>query len=322
MYSPLRRPLIVVLGVMTLVLLSMDVDAQTTTQPAPASPATAQTTSPAQTTDDEDDDDPSVLDVAEPDFVVVNLPTNLRLPRFKSNFRLTHRFVGNLRTGTFGDNASSLFGLDEGAIIGFEYRINLMRNLQAAAFRTNFDKTVLLYAKYDGIRQRGAMPVSISGIVSIEGTNNFQEKFAPGVGVVLSRKVGTRLALYATPFVIDNTNASLAPIDHGHDHGGEVEEHEHEAEEPAHERRSTIFVGFGARARLTPTLYAVGEVTPRMDGYAPDEIEYGFGIEKRVGGHAFALTFTNTLGTTFAQMARGGTANSLYLGFNLGRKFF
>jgi len=35
-----------------------------------------------------------------------------------------------------------------------------------------------------------------------------------------------------------------------------------------------------------------------------------------------SLTFTNTFGTTFAQLARGGTANSLYLGFNLARKFF
>jgi len=36
----------------------------------------------------------------------------------------------------------------------------------------------------------------------------------------------------------------------------------------------------------------------------------------------FSLTFTNTFGTTFAQLARGGTANSLYLGFNLARRFF
>ena len=68
--------------------------------------------------------------------------------------------------------------------------------------------------------------------------------------------------------------------------------------------------------------WVVGELTPRLSGYAPDEVEYGFGLEKRVGGHAFALTFTNTFGTTFAQMARGGTASSLYLGFNLGRKFY
>ena len=304
---------------MVLPLLAIPVAAQT---PGPNDDSTLQAApsgAAVQTPDDQDD--PAELDPAEPDFVVVNIPTNLRLPRFKSNFRLTHRFNGNLRSGSFSDNASNLFGLDQGAIIGFEFRMNLMRNLQAAAFRTNFDRTIQLYGKYDAVRQRGTMPVSISGIVSLEGTNNFQEKFAPAVGVVRSRKLGTRLALYAVPIWVGNTNASLAPIEHDHDREGEVEEHEHE-EAPGYEKQGTFLVGLGARARLTPTVYFVGEMTPRVDGYAPGEVEYGFGIEKRVGGHAFALTFTNTFGTTFAQHARGGNSNALYLGFNLGRKYF
>ena len=68
--------------------------------------------------------------------------------------------------------------------------------------------------------------------------------------------------------------------------------------------------------------YVAVEVVLRARGYAPDEPAYGISVEKRVGGHTFSLTFTNTAGTTFAQLARGGAANSLYLGFNLGRKFF
>jgi hypothetical protein len=274
--------------------------------PASADPATGTATasqtggSAAPTVDDEDD--PAVLDPAEPDFVVVNLPTTLRLPRFKSNFRLTHRFSGNLRSGSFSQNASNLFGLDQGAIIGFEFRLNLMRNLQAAVFRTNLDKTFQFYGKYDALRQRGGMPVSVSGIVSVEGANNFQDRYAPAVGLVVSHQMAERLALYATPFWVGHTNASTSS-------------------EP-YEKRGTVFVGLGARARLTSTVYAVAEVLPRAGGYAPDDVAYGFGIEKRVGGHAFALTFTNSFGTTFAQLARGATANSLYLGFNLGRKFY
>jgi len=65
-----------------------------------------------------------------------------------------------------------------------------------------------------------------------------------------------------------------------------------------------------------------GEVVVRADGYAPDKPAYGVSVEKRVGAHMFSLTFTNTFATTFAQLARGGAANTLYLGFNLGRKFF
>jgi len=36
----------------------------------------------------------------------------------------------------------------------------------------------------------------------------------------------------------------------------------------------------------------------------------------------FQLNVTNTSSTTFAQIARGGSPQSLYLGFNLARKFF
>src|SRR5207253_4454210 len=77
-------------------------------------------------------DDDAVLQPAEPDYRVVNLPTTLRLPRYKSNFELTHRFNGNLRRGDFGDQTSNLFGLDEGAVIGFEYRFAPIRHVEFA----------------------------------------------------------------------------------------------------------------------------------------------------------------------------------------------
>lgn len=244
------------------------------------------------------DDDAAVLNPAEPDFVVVNLPTTMRLPRFKSNFRLTHRFAGNLRRGSFNEQASTLFGIDQGATIGFEYRIAVARDVQASFYRSSFDRTIQLHGKYDAVRQRRSMPVSVSAVASIEGTDNFQEKYAPSVGVIVSRAVGTRFAAYLTPIWVDNSAATLN-VD-----------------------RSTTFVGVGARVRVGGSTYVAAEIVPRVDGYAPDEASYGVSLEKRVGSHMFSLTFTNSFGTTFAQVARGGTANTLFLGFNLGRKFY
>ena len=244
------------------------------------------------------EDDAAVLSPAEPDFVVVNLPTAMRLPRFKGNFRLTHRFAGNLRRGSFSQQASTLFGIDQGATIGFEYRMAVARDVQAAFYRSSFDQTIQLYGKYDAIRQRRALPVSISALVSIEGTDNFQEKYAPSVGVVVSRLVGTRFAAYLTPIWVHNSAASL-DVD-----------------------RSTTFIGVGGRVRVGGSTYVAAEIVPRVDGYAPDDASYGVSIEKRVGSHMFSLTFTNSFGTTFAQVARGGAANTLFLGFNLGRKFY
>ena len=66
----------------------------------------------------QDDDPDRDLRLAQPDFTIITLPTTLRLPRFKSAFRVTHRFGRPLGAGDFGDLAGDLFGLDSGAQIG------------------------------------------------------------------------------------------------------------------------------------------------------------------------------------------------------------
>jgi hypothetical protein len=243
-------------------------------------------------------DDDSELVLAEPDFRVLNLPSTLRLPVRGSSFQLTHRFNGNLRQGSFDENASNLFGLDQGAVVGFEYRFGVARHVQAAVYRTGMDKTFQFHGKYDAVRQSASIPVSLSALASVEGADNFQERYSPALGAVLSRTVADRLAVYATPVWVHNTAASL-DID-----------------------RDTFLVGIGGRVRVTSTVYLVGEVAPRAGGYSPDKPAFGFAVEKRAGGHLFQLNFNNGQGTTFAQLARGGFADSLYLGFNLARKFF
>ena len=46
------------------------------------------------------EDDPDLdLSVEQPDFTVITLPTTLRLPRFRSAFRVTHRFGRPLGAG-------------------------------------------------------------------------------------------------------------------------------------------------------------------------------------------------------------------------------
>ena len=89
----------------------------------------------------------------------------------------------------------------------------------------------------------------------------------------------------------------------------------------------TFMLGVGARIRVRPTVYLVGEVVPRLSGYDPKKTSGSFAIEKRAGGHAFQLIFSNTFGLTMAQIARGGEpsgdgGNNWYLGFNISRKFF
>src|SRR5215216_214643 len=117
--------------------------------------------------------DDAALKLAEPDFTLVALPTALRVPRFKSAFRVTHRFTRPLGQGDFGDLADDLFGLDNGALIGLEYRFGLMSGLQAGILRTNFDKTIEFFGQYNLLNQRSGGAVGIGVIGSIEGINNF-----------------------------------------------------------------------------------------------------------------------------------------------------
>ena len=242
--------------------------------------------------------DHGALQPAEPDYDVVNLPTTLPLPKYKSNFHLTHRFNGDLRRNSFGDNLSNLFGLDQGASISFEYRFGLTEHLQAIASRTNIGKLIQFTAKYDAVHQAGGSPIGISALAAIDGENNFRMRHSPSLGAVLSRTIADNLALYAAPFW-------------AHRSGGD-----------GVESRDTFVLGLGARARLTPTVYVVGEFSPRLAGFAAGDSEFAVGIERRAGGHMFQLTFANTHATTFGQLAAGGSPESLYLGFNLARKFF
>jgi hypothetical protein len=251
---------------------------------------------------------------AETDQTLINLPTTLSIRRHHSYFRLTHRFARDLLRGSFGELASDFFSLDEGAIIGLEYRFALTGSLQTGIHRSLLSKTIQLFTRWDAIRQSDGVPVSVSGTLSLEGLNNLRQKRQPGVAITVSRAFGNRLALYATPTFVARTHA--VDIVEGHDpsHGvGGTDEHAHHSD--------TWFAGFGARLRFRPTAYIVGEYTPRLHGYDPNADTWGVAIEKYTGGHTLQLNFTNTFGTTPGQLARGGNAGQILLGFNITRKF-
>ena len=82
-------------------------------------------------------------------------------------------------------------------------------------------------------------------------------------------------------------------------------------------------IGLGARLRLRPKTYVFYEITPRVSGYKPGVDQMSFGVEVRSGGHLFQVNFSNGIGTTLGQIARGGVSHdSWYIGFNISRKFF
>src|SRR6187431_3718768 len=126
--------------------------------------ASAQQKPPAASTDDDPDRDPNR---SQPDFTLVNLPTTLRVPKYKSAFRVTHRFARPLGQGDFSDLVEDLFGLDSGAQIGLEYRFGLMRGLQVGFHRTS-DRTIEFFTQYS-LLQQADHGVGLGVIASIDG---------------------------------------------------------------------------------------------------------------------------------------------------------
>jgi len=247
-------------------------------------------------------DDPDLdPNPAQPDFTVVTLPTTLRLPRFKSAFRVTHRFTRPLGQGDVGSLAEDFFSLDSSALIGLEYRFGVMRGWQAGIYRTS-DRTIELFSRYSVFTQGKGLPFSVDASFSIDGTNNFRDSYSPAIGVAISRTLGSFGAVHLDPIWVNNSNPAPDALVDDND---------------------TIMVGLGARIRVRPTVYLVGEMIPRVSGYDPGVTQGTFGIEKRAGGHSFQINVSNAFGTTMGQLARGGFTNDdWYLGFSISRKFF
>ena len=264
----------------------------------PVAAGTAETEAAAAAAVQDDDPDKDV-NRAQPDFTIVGLPTTLRLPKHKSAFRITHRFGRPLGEGDFSNLVEDFFGFDSGATIGFEYRYGLFKSTQVAVHRTN-NRTIQFMVQREIKAQDESFPLSINVFGSAEGTNNFRDSYSPGLGVIVSHEFTDRAAVYAEPFWVNNTN----PLP------GELADD-----------NNSIMVGLGARVRLSASVYGVFEITPRVTGFDPGDHQMSFGVEKRAGGHSFQINFSNAFGTTFAQMARGGTSD-WYLGFNISRKFY
>jgi len=253
---------------------------------------------------------------------LISLSTTQSIKRHRSYFRLNHRFSRDLRLGNFSDLAADLFALDNGAVLGLEYRFGITTSIQAGIHRSTQTKALQVFGRWDAVRQGENFPIGASALVSNEGLDNMQEAQQPAVAVVLSRTWGQRLAIYASPTYVDGTyHAALfaaGEAGHEHDHGGGGAGPNTADGEPDN---GTFFIGLGTRARLLPSVFVVGEYSPRMAGFAPGDAMWGVALEKMTHGHTLALTLTNSYATTPGQIARGGTPEALYLGFNITRKF-
>ena len=140
---------------------------------------------------------------------LINLPTTTSLNKHQSYFRLTHRFARDLRRGDFGSLAEDFFSLDNGAVIGLEYRFGITSHLQAGVHRTTLSKTIQFFGRYDALApERVACRWPSRMLGSVEGLANFHQNYQPGVGAVISRALAPGSSSMPTPTFVAHTRAA------------------------------------------------------------------------------------------------------------------
>jgi hypothetical protein len=198
-------------------------------------------------------------------------------------------------------------------------------------------KPIEIGVGYHILDEAGRSPIALSAYASVEGNDNFSEEFTWNIQAMVARSVTRYVNLFFSPAVHINANGSnrFNPT------LGEIFPLEPEARDFSLGRHTVSF-GFGVSGRIRPTSSLLFEYVPRV-GFKMGQVDatfdptftrilrftnnseaaLGFGIEKLMGRHGFALTFSNTQGTTTARY----NSSTLFLppsrftiGFNLFRR--
>ena len=139
------------------------------------------------------------VDVLEPDFSLIALPTTLRLPQNKFTFRLTHRFSRPVDAGPgYGNLLENFFGFDSAALIGLEFRYGVMPGTHIGVYRDN-NKNIQIFGRRNILWQRGPHGIGLDVQASVEGLDNLRNDYSGSVAAILSKRLGARAAVYVEP---------------------------------------------------------------------------------------------------------------------------
>ena len=271
---------------------------------------------------------------------LINVPTPKSVPKGTWNLEFTHRFTQPIHP--VEDSAPALFGLDSFGVASFGVSYGITDKLYVSAYRSplcqrGMCRTIELGVGYNVLTHDEDSPVAVSLNASIEGNDNFTEEYTYNMQARMSARLGKRVYVFFSPAVHINSNGQHrfnprpseffppAPIANTVDLG-----------------THTGSFGFGTAILIRPDLLATFEFTPRIGfklgrvtpifdpqfrviGFnTQSEPEMGIGIQKNIGKHSFALTFSNTQTTTTSRYNSSNLVlkpGRLIIGFNLTRRF-
>lgn len=290
---------------------------------------------------DKDDDRFDFQKGYEPfDYRVVNVPTPRHVPKGTWNVSFTHRFTQQL--DPISSSARSLFGLDSFGVASFGISYGITEKLYASAYRSpvcqrGMCKVIEVGVGYNWIAMDKKSPIGLTTYASVEGNDNFTEEHTYNLQTMLSGRVGKRVYLFFSPAVHFNSNGQRRFDPRPNDYFPPATVAS-SFRLPTH---GATF-GFGASVLITRNVVALfdvaartgfklGRVTPILDssfrviGFKSESHpSMGFGIQRNIGEHSFALTFSNTQTTTTSRYNSSNLVLSpkrIIIGFNLSRRF-
>ncbi|MHB8055357.1 MAG: DUF5777 family beta-barrel protein [Candidatus Aminicenantales bacterium] len=234
---------------------------------------------------------------------LVNLPTSELPPPGRFSFRVSHRFYPSLREGV-----DALFGLDGPAAVWLGLGYGLTERIGLTLGRTNQGKEVETAVRWRFLDQdvfpfEAALQAGVGWAAEkIDSRKRTDARhFKLNVQMILAKRLTDRVSVLVVPSLSTHTD--------------------HWEENP----QNTFAVGLGGRWLVLNGLSLIAEWTPVFAGYAAASNGWGFGLEKKIGGHVFQVFVTNGTGLTPDLYLPGGdlrlSDGDLRLGFNIFRTF-
>lgn len=274
------------------------------------------------------------------DFRVVNIPTPKNVPKGTFNLVFTHRFTQPIHP--LNTSGKSLLGLDSFGIASFGLYYGITDKLYVSAYRSpvcqkGLCRTIEVGLGYNWLSQDKTSPISLTTYASAEGDENFSRNFTYNLQAMVSGRIGKRVYLFFSPAIHLNANGQRRFDPKATDFFPPAT-----VANSFHLPTNGASFGFGASVLITPTIVALFDFTPRT-GFKLGRVtsilgpgfvvtgfkntshpSIGFGIQKNIGQHSFALTFSNTQTTTTSRYNSSNLTLSpkkLIIGFNLSRRF-
>ena len=274
------------------------------------------------------------------DFRVVNVPTPKNIPKGTWNLVFTHRFTQPLHP--LSSSARNLLGLDSFGVASFGVSYGITDKLYVSAYRSplcqrGLCRVIEVGVGYNWLAQDKKSPIALTTFASIEGNDNFTEEFTYNLQAMISVRLGKRVYVFFSPAAHINANGQRRFDPRANDFFPPATI-ANNFRLPTH----GASFGFGTSVLITPNIVALFDFAPRTGfklgqtqpifdnnfrviGFRHiSEPSIGFGIQRNVGKHAFALTFSNTQSTTTSRYNSSNLATAakrLIIGFNLSRRF-